>query len=83
MHHRAPLTIMTTSRMTAPGTGSRPADFHPHPTITYTGPIPKHCDSKYIRLRALHLAMMYLDLFATNRGGSHAADSRLSNTCVQ
>ena len=79
--HSSPraLTIMTTSRMTTPGTGSGPADFHPHPTITYTGPTPTQCDSKYIRLRALHLAMMYLDVFATNRGGSHATDSRDSS----
>ena len=82
--HSSPhaLTIMTTLRMTIPDTGSCPADFHPHPTITYTGPIPKQCDSKYIRLRALRLAMMYFNLFATNRGGSHATDSRLSNTCA-
>ena len=71
---------MTTLRMTIPDTGSRLADFHPHPTITYTGPIPKQCDSTYIRLRALRLSVMYLDVFATNRGGSHATDSRLSNT---
>ena len=77
------LTTVSTSRMTPLGIGSRPADFHPHPTITYTGPTPIKCDSKYIGLRALYLAMMYLDLFATNRGGSHAADSRLSNTCAQ
>ena len=34
--HSSPhaLTIMTTLRMTIPDTDSRPADFHPHPTIT-------------------------------------------------
>ena len=62
------------------GIGSPRTYFHPHTTITYTGLTQPACDTRYTIIETLHSTMVYIDLFATHQGGSHATDSGNSSS---
>ena len=62
------------------GIGSPRTYFHPHTTITYTGLTQPACDTRYTIIETLHSTMVYLSLFATHQGGSHATDSGNSSS---
>ena len=62
------------------GIGSPRTCFHPHTTITYTGLTQPACDTRYTIIETLHSTMVYINLFTTHQGGSHATDSGNSSS---
>ena len=62
------------------GIGSPRTYFHPHTTITYTGLTQPACDTRYTIIETLHSTMVYINLFTTHQGGSHATDSGNSSS---